>query len=93
MYGEDEENKTEYVHSKVGITYHIKNMESYLNEDNDEIELPEELMASLFGIAFSTVRGVISTRTRGTIWERYPLPVINPTKVLRDSEPESDSDE
>jgi len=83
-YGEDKENSTEYVHMKVEVTFLVKELNKFFYEEQNALDLPEQLMASLFGIAFSTTRGFICARVKGTIWEDHHLPIINPTKVIRD---------
>lgn len=40
--------------------------------------------ATLLGIAFSTARGIIFERTRGTFFDGVILPVVDPFKVLEE---------
>lgn len=45
------------------------------------------IMPTLFGLAFSSIRGMLAVRTAGTPLENYPLPLINAVdatnKILR----------
>lgn len=93
LYGETEDSRHEYVNIKVEVRYEIRNIGQYMNQENEQIELPEDLLASLLGIAFSTVRGVVSTRTKGTYWQDFYLPIINPTKVIRNYKQQEKSKE
>lgn len=81
LYGEE---KNEYLKANIEVIYEIHQLKDKLNEEEEYFALPEKFLASLLGIAFSTVRGMIISRSKGTIWERKYLPIINPTQILRD---------
>jgi hypothetical protein len=82
-YGDNKENSTEYVHIKAEVTFLVKELNKFFDEEKDALDLPEPLMASLFGIAFSTTRGFLCARVKGTVWEDHHLPIVKPTEVIR----------
>ncbi len=46
----------------------------------------KNVLATLLGIAFSTVRGIIINRTVGSFINKFYLPVINPTEIINDND-------
>lgn len=44
----------------------------------------KSFLASLLGISFSTIRGIILNRTIGSILNTIYLPIINPTEIIED---------
>lgn len=46
------------------------------------MQIDAALGATLLGTAYSTARGIIFERTRGTYFDGVILPVIDPFKVL-----------
>ncbi|MDN3654047.1 hypothetical protein QWZ08_00330 [Ferruginibacter paludis] len=71
-----------YTHN---FTFNVENLEDFLEKDNNEDDTPaiDPLMvATLVGIAYSTVRGIIYTRTQSTSLNGVVLPVIDPKKLL-----------
>lgn len=77
--------KGSYTHE---IVFKVENMDDFI----DQAEKPEDtvmdymLMATLVGIAYSTVRGIIFTRTQGTSLNTVILPVVDPKKIIRPDE-------
>jgi hypothetical protein len=68
-----------------GIEFHFKveNLNDFAKELPDgSMQLDAAMGATLLGIAFSTARGIIFERTRGTFFDGVILPVVDPFKVL-----------
>ena len=92
---EDERIKIEFIFSfsdsndkeigffHIDFFFKIEHMENFYNlsEDNNPIFLGE-LIATLYGIAFSTSRGIIFERFREEGIENVILPVVSPQKML-----------
>lgn len=57
--------------------------EGFLIKDGAE---DKNMLATLLGIAFSTVRGIIINRTVGSFINKFYLPIINPTAIVNDNE-------
>lgn len=67
-----------------GIEIHflVENFETFVKKSEGRVQLDADLGATLLGMAFSTARGIIFERTRGTFFEGIILPVIDPYKAL-----------
>jgi hypothetical protein len=67
-------------------TFHftIGNLNAFLvgDEGQGEVQVHAILGATLLGIAFSTFRGIVLERTKGTPFAGFLLPIINPMKTL-----------
>ncbi len=57
--------------------------EGILVKDGSE---DKNMLATLLGIAFSTVRGIIINRTVGSFINKFYLPIINPTTIINDND-------
>lgn len=71
------------------IVFRVENLDDFIDVPEDENEPPEIdilMSATLTGIAFSTVRGIIFSRTQGTSLGKVILPVIDPKKLAASSE-------
>lgn len=72
--------KTEY-----GIEFHffIENFDDFIRtSESTSPQMDINLGATLLGIAYSSARGIIFERTRGTFFNGVILPVIDPFKAL-----------
>jgi len=49
---------------------------------NNQIELPPDVLDSLYNITYSTSRGVVYTRCLGTIMKNVIIPVVSTPKLL-----------
>ena len=74
---------TPILHARVRNSFVVSNLADFIGPDSDTPELPLNLMAVLFGIAFSQTRAVIARNTSGTPFANLYLPVINPTEFLK----------
>lgn len=74
-----------YTHELVFI---IDNLEDFADsvENQPEPKVDRLMLATLLGIAYSTVRGIIYTRTQGPDFKGILLPVIDPKKLLKPEE-------
>ncbi len=85
VYLYDRENEKLELLKFIGqVEYRIHNLAFYIDTAAKGIKLPKELLASLTGIAISTVRGMISTRTYGKFQGEFYIPILNPQKVVQD---------
>ncbi len=83
--------KGSYTHE---IIFRVENLDDFLETKEGEnfprIDLL--LAATLVGIAYSTVRGIIFTRTQGTSLNAVVLPVVDPKKIMGIAEEKSSSE-
>lgn len=63
----------------------VENMADFAVLQKGETKIRPILGATLMGICFSTARGMVIERTKGTPFAGFILPVINPSKVLFES--------
>ncbi|HMQ47913.1 MAG TPA: hypothetical protein PKA00_10830 [Saprospiraceae bacterium] len=64
------------------IEYKITDLVKFIDIRQKEIKLPEEILGILTGIAISTIRGMIATRTFGKFQGDLYIPILNPMKVV-----------
>jgi len=50
----------------------------------DENKINKVILATLLGISFSTIRGIIINRTVGSFINKFYLPIINPTEIINE---------
>lgn len=67
-----------------GIEFHfsVENFADFVQDQADGPTIEGALPATLLGMAYSTARGIIFERTRGTFFEGVILPVVDPFKLL-----------
>lgn len=83
---EELEDSTDFSASfSIEFIFKIENLEEF-KVKNDQAEhgflLDTVLGVTLMGIVYSTARGMILTRTAGTVLDRIVLPVVNPAQLL-----------
>jgi len=61
--------------------FKVDNLDDFVNTENG-LELDFLMGATLAGIALSSVRGIILTRTQGTPFDGFILPVIDPKQLI-----------
>jgi len=67
----------------IEIRFHVENFDDYVITSTDKnIVIKGVLAVSLAGIAYSTARGVIATRTEGTILKGVLIPVVDPKSII-----------
>lgn len=62
----------------------VENLEDFVDEKEDENdnEIDPMMVATLAGISYSTLRGIVFTRTQGTPLNAVILPVVDPKKLI-----------
>jgi|SRR5699024_628085 len=69
------------------VVFDVQGLEQFVNDDDEDvIELPDQLVVTLFSISYSTMRGVFYEKGRGTMAERLVLPIIDPKIILQKEE-------
>lgn len=67
--------------------FQVENFEDYVIGKGKHFQLHPLFGSTLLGIAFSTARGIVLERTKGTYFDGLILPVVSPMKLLFESEP------
>lgn len=78
--------KAEYT---IEFSFQIEELEGYVvrqSEEAKDLLLQAPLGGTLMAIVYSTSRGIILTRTQGTILDGIILPVIDPMKLLSNTD-------
>ena len=73
------------VQVEYGIEFHfiVDNLKELTKKIKDgQLQVQFDLAATLFGMAYSTARGIVFERTRGTFFDGVILPVIDPYQAL-----------
>ncbi len=52
-------------------------------ENEEMARLPEHLIITFLSISYSNTRGALAAKAQGTIAGEVPLPLINPTEIVR----------
>lgn len=68
----------ELFEANVTVKYSILNMDSAvsLDEEKNMVNFNADILPSLIGSAYSTLRGIVYVRTYGTSIGKFPLPMI-----------------
>lgn len=78
----DNSKKNEIGELRTLNTYKVKDLKKLIKSENNKIELPKVLLASIIGISVSTARGILIAKSAGTILSKAVIPVINPTELI-----------
>lgn len=79
-----EQNKKAFLKLQVSCHFRISD-ESFKNYcDDSVITLPQGFMTHLTMITVSSVRGVLHAKTEGTIFNKYLLPTLDVTKMVKE---------
>jgi len=77
-------NKDNEPYSKLSIEYifDIKDPNNLIFQE-EEPNIPYDLMLTFISIAISTSRGILFEKGRGTLMQQEPLPLIDPTRFIK----------
>ncbi|WP_424001203.1 hypothetical protein [Maribacter sp. IgM3_T14_3] len=69
---------------RVNFHFEVDNLDDMYTHNEEDIPVFQELfVATLAGISYSTLRGIIYEKTINTFWNGITLPVINPAILLK----------
>ena len=69
----------------VEFIFEVENLEDLSEKQEDgTVKISIDLAATLAGICYSTLRGIVLTRTQGTPLNGMIMPVVNPYTLLTD---------
>jgi hypothetical protein len=78
------EYKEAFLTLETEIVFHVKNLKSVIvKEEKKKININDDLFSTLLGVCIGTTRGILSTKTRGTSFSGYPLPIVNVKDILK----------
>ncbi len=62
--------------------FNIENLNKYLNEKNQLVDFPNNLMIIMFNLSYSSTRGILFEKTQGSFMNQFLLPIINPAEAI-----------
>lgn len=68
------------------VVYNVDGLGDVIEVDEEgNTSIPDGLLATLFSIGYSTMRGAFFEKSKGSMAERLIIPVVNPVQVLKES--------
>lgn len=74
--------ETELVFHIIGLKNVVKKIKKGL------MDIDDDLLATLTGVSLGTSRGILAKNTKGTPLAKFPLPILNPSDILKDLDKE-----
>jgi len=69
-------------------TFTLENYKPIISKDAEGlVNINDKFLINLFGIIIGTARGILCTKTRGSILNQFYLPVLDPKEVLLSLKP------
>jgi len=65
------------------IVFYIQNISAVVSIVNEEMEIRDDLLTTLAGVAIGTTRGMLAVNTKGSHWDKFPLPILNPKEIIK----------
>jgi len=74
---------SELLRHESSTTFEFENMAEVIEfSDGSKVGFHVDILPVLFGLAYSSARGMLAIRTAGTALENYPIPIVDPTEVV-----------
>ncbi|MCF8273101.1 MAG: hypothetical protein K9I95_04640 [Flavobacteriaceae bacterium] len=88
---EDENDIIEYVKLQVEFVYYVSPLKEITHEVNKDGKVltafnNNNILGTLLGISYSTLRGVFFEKTSNTIFKKIVLPIVDPTVLFRNKQ-------
>lgn len=64
------------------IWFDVKDLANFVEEKRENVLIKHELLSMLLGVSIGTIRGMMAHRCKNTVFENYPLPIINVTHLM-----------
>lgn len=69
------------------LVFHVINLKSVVQKIKKSVmDIDDNFLATLTGVSLGTSRGILAKNTKGTPLAKFPLPILNPTDILKDLE-------
>lgn len=79
----DKEKKTELGNINILNIFEINNLNEFVNEKENSLNLPDSFEASIIGISLSHTRAIFITKCAGTFLQNAVMPILNPSEFLK----------
>ena len=60
------------------ITYEVVNLSDFIDSVDNSIKIPDPIMHTFLSISLSTTRGILASKTEGTLLRDVFIPILNP---------------
>lgn len=80
---EGEEQNKKWLEYTGEIGYCVKDLPQFIDADS-QINLPEDFLSIITGIAISTIRGMIKIRTLGKVQGKVQIPIVDPNSMVKE---------
>ena len=79
-----QDNQKDVLQFECRINFVVEDLESFVDirDPQNDFDMDESLETTLVSISISTIRGMLFERTRGTVFHKHLLPLMDPKKLL-----------
>lgn len=77
-----------HTHSRDILAYDVKSIfeigeiDALVRVKEYSVSIAPELLSIMIGVTIGSLRGMLILKTQGTVFENYPLPIINITQLV-----------
>jgi len=76
-----EESEKNLISIKTMNSFFIKELIDFSTETENMFNLPDILLITILGLSISHTRALLATRTQGTKFDAFYIPIVNPTDL------------
>lgn len=82
----EDDKRTIQASIKVSCVFELQEIDPFLSEETEQVDLPNGLIVSINSVATSTVRGILFSELRGTFLHGINLPLVDPSQFNKRSQ-------
>ena len=75
-------NAKELLRYNVLLDFEINDLEERIQITDKAVKVPSHLLTLIIGVGVGTLRGMLAHRTSGTVFDKYPLPLMNISEIV-----------
>ena len=79
----DKDKKIELGNISISNIFELNDLKNFLDQDNNNLNLPASFEASIIGISLSHTRAIFVTKCAGTFLQNAVMPILNPSEFLK----------
>lgn len=69
------------------LVFHVINLKDVVKKIKEGvIDIDDNFLATITGVSLGTSRGILAKNTKGTSLSKFPLPILNPSEILKNIE-------
>ncbi len=89
----DEEKEKPFTNISVSVEFYVMNLKEHIIEHGDnKFTMEDQLLELMVGIAISTTRGILFSKTQGTFSGNLIFPLVSPKDILKSAQVHSGVD-